>query len=376
MKILTISNSPLVESQGSGYVIINFCHRLRDRGHQVDLYGPEYYEPLKFLKGKAKRHRQTLGILFLALNKLLKEKYDVVEFYGVESWLATSLFFHFAQRNYLLVSHSNGLETHSDELSIKYLNSSALDGSAQKWYQYNQSKIFKKAFTKVDGIVTVSQDDANYASKHKYQPDHQIVAIDNSLPDAFLNLKINFKREPVIGFCGSWLLRKGTNVIKSDVTQLLIDFPSCSFKLIGVGTFCKEDHFPATVCSQIEVIPFVENKAELLKIYQSLSILLVPSIYESFGLVVAEAMACGCAVVSSKTGFAATLKDHEEVILIEEPISPYLYKEVSKLLLNEPLRLQVAQAGYQRVQNLRWELAVEQLENTYFKWLEELRQKK
>lgn len=49
MRILTISNCQLVESLGSGYVIVNFCRHLRERGHDVDLYEPESFEPLPFL---------------------------------------------------------------------------------------------------------------------------------------------------------------------------------------------------------------------------------------------------------------------------------------------------------------------------------------
>lgn len=41
MKILVISNCPLEESQGSGYVIINFCRGLSERRHEVDLFGPQ-----------------------------------------------------------------------------------------------------------------------------------------------------------------------------------------------------------------------------------------------------------------------------------------------------------------------------------------------
>lgn len=373
MKILTLSNCPLVESQGSGYIIINFCRGLRDRGHQVDLYGPESFEPFQVFRGKAKSYRQALGMVVFVLRKMITEEYDVIEFYGGESWLAAFALSKIPNRTYLLVSHSNGLETHCSELLIKYLNSTSLDGSLPKWYQLNQVVLFEKAFTHVDGIVTVSEDDRNYALQHKYKSDSHIIAIENPLLDSFLNLAVNFQRKLVIGYCGSWLLRKGIKVIELDITQLLIDFPKCLFKLIGVGdSFCKEDYFPSTMCSQIEVI-LVEDKQELRNIYQSLSILVLPSIYESFGLVIAEAMGCGCAVVASKTGFAATLKDREEAIIIKEPISPYLYRGVKELLLNEPLRLQIAQGGYQRVQYLRWKLAIERLENTYLTWLEEFR---
>ena len=99
------------------------------------------------------------------------------------------------------------------------------------------------------------------------------------------------------------------------------------------------------------------------------------SIYESFNLVSAEAMACGCALVANKTGFAASLKHREEAMLIDQPLSPYLYEAVKELLLNESLRMKIAQMGYERVQNLRWDLAIDKLEMTYSEWLVDFRNK-
>ena len=90
MKILTISNCPLIESQGSGYVIVNFANGLRKKGHEVDLFEPDDYEPLQFLRGRANQYRQALGILFFTLNQITKKKYDVLEFYGAEAWLIIS----------------------------------------------------------------------------------------------------------------------------------------------------------------------------------------------------------------------------------------------------------------------------------------------
>lgn len=165
MKVLTISNCPLVELQGSGYVIVNFSRSLRTRGHEVDLFGPESYEPLQFLKGRATSYRQALGMLFFTLRKIAKKQYDVVEFYGGESWLIASVLKRIQNRNFLLVSHSNGLETRYYEALVKYSKTGYINHPFSKWYQFNQSQLFVNAFTQVDAIVTVSQDEQKYAIK-------------------------------------------------------------------------------------------------------------------------------------------------------------------------------------------------------------------
>lgn len=373
MRILSLSNCPLNRFQGSGYVILGFCEGLQQSGHTVELFGPESYEVLRFLK-KGKSYRQAIGMLLFSMCFLLKNRLDVVEFYGGESWLAVLFLTKIYKRSFLVVSHSNGLETQSETLLKKFHCADTPDGSQRKWYQFNQARLMQKSFECADAVVTVSSYERDYALKQNYKDSFHVLSIENPLPCDFLDLKVNYDRGCTVGYCGSWIPRKGIETIKLDITRLLGNFPDCTFKLIGVGeSFNKETHFPEEVCSRIEVIPFVEDKNELCALYQKLSVLVMPSVYESFGLVAAEAMACGCAVVTSKTGFAAGLKHRTEVFTIEHPISPLLYEGVAELLLNEPLRLQIAKAGYQVVQNLHWDRASARLESAYLRWLEEIR---
>ncbi len=375
MKILSLSNCPLVEQQGSGYVILNFCRGLRERGHQVDLFGPDAYTPLKFMQGRAKNYRQALGMLLFLVCQIRKQKYDIIEFYGGDAWLATTLLNWVPNRDFLLVSHSNGLEPHYYEVLIQHHRSGLGDHPFPQWYQFNQAALFVNAFTQVDAVVTVSDYDRDYALRNSYQDKSHILSIENPLSEDYLGLPVQIQRGAILGYCGSWIPRKGVKLIELDITQLLMEFPQYSFKLIGVGEdFRKENHFPPSVWSQIEVIPFVASKKQLRSLYQTLSILIAPSLYESFGLVIAEAMACGCAVVAGKTGFAAHLRNREEAMLLEKPASPSVYQAVRELLLDESLRSRIATHGYQRVQQLRWDTAVERLENAYLGWLHQFRQ--
>ena len=181
-RILTISNCPLVESQGSGYVILNFAERLRRKGHIVDLRGPEACEVFRFFR-KAKWHRISWGMAWLAIREVFKKDYDVVEFYGAESWLAVSWLCRLQGRRFLLVQHSNGIEPLAAQKTIENLGSVSLDGDPLKWYQRLLKVPAENAFTKVDGLVTVSRCDADYALAKGYQPQERIVAIDNALPE-------------------------------------------------------------------------------------------------------------------------------------------------------------------------------------------------
>ncbi len=375
MKILVVSNSPLDERQGSGYVILNFCKGLRERGHEVDLLGPDDCIVFEFLK-KGRSYRLTVGMLIATIRQLAKKSYDIVEFYGAQAWLAVSVLSALPKRDFLLISHSNGLESYCNEMLLKYLGFTSLEESTPQWYQRDQTPLLEKAFRDVDGIVTVSDDDRDYALEHGYQDAAHVLSIQNCLPNEYLGLTCDFDRPPVVGFCGSWLLRKGTPLIEAVIPKILHEFPQCQFKLIGVGPRFRNDiELSPADRQRLQIIPFADKTTELKDLYQSLSIFIMPSFYEGFGMVAAEAMACGCALVATRSGFAYSLADGRDVVIVE-PNAESLYEGIKRLLLDEQLRKRMAIAGYGRVQKLRWDRAIGTLDAAYSDWLANHRSKK
>ncbi|NEO27542.1 MAG: glycosyltransferase family 4 protein, partial [Kamptonema sp. SIO4C4] len=352
--------------------VVNFSRGLRQLGHEVDNFAPDDYEPLQFLRGRANNYRLALGMLPFTLKQLQKKQYDIIEFYGADAWLTSYFLSRFSTQKPLLVQHSNGIENQFNFALKQYQN---LQNDPQKWYQLDQSFLFQYAFREVQGIITQSDYDRNYALHQKYQEKARVQTIPSGLAANYLGLPVNWTRPPVIGYCGSWIARKGIKTIQKDIAAILQTFPETQLVLIGVGeNFRVTDYFPTSLQSQIKVIPFVADKQELAKIYQTLSIVIIPSLYESFGLVTAEAMACGCAVVASRVGYAVGRRHQEEIWLLDSPTSPHLYAAVKTLLANEPLRLKIAQQGYQAVQHLTWDNAIARLDQVYQTWLKQHRQ--
>ncbi len=143
--------------------------------------------------------------------------------------------------------------------------------------------------------------------------------------------------------------------------------------MFGVGDHCAGIlKIPPELLSQVEITPFAQTKDDLRAIYRSLSFLIMPSLYEGYGLVAAEAMSCGCALVTTKTGIGYSLKDHEEAIIIDFTAEG-LYTGIKELLLDDQLRKKLAINGYKYVQTLRWQKALDLLESTYNRWLNAFR---
>ncbi len=99
------------------------------------------------------------------------------------------------------------------------------------------------------------------------------------------------------------------------------------------------------------------------QIYNRSSIYLCPSWTEGWHLPPAEAMACGCAVVSTDIGGVRDYCEHERTALLCPPRDPEsLAANVVRLLEDDRLRVQLAKAGHERIQQFSWEKSTDLLE--------------
>ncbi|MPZ50397.1 MAG: glycosyltransferase [Dehalococcoidia bacterium] len=90
--------------------------------------------------------------------------------------------------------------------------------------------------------------------------------------------------------------------------------------------------------------------------YNAADICVVPSHYESFGLVAVEAMASGVPVVASRVGgLMGTIKDGETGYLIPWLCPEPFAERIELLLDNEPLRRNLGEAAREAVGRYRWE---------------------
>ena len=109
MKILVLSNCPLLEHQGSGYIIVNTIRALQACGHTVTSIPPDEFEFLSFLKNRATNYRKAIGIAKWVLrNKGHIDEYSLIIFYGAESSLALFIFKKLLRKKIKTVLHSNG----------------------------------------------------------------------------------------------------------------------------------------------------------------------------------------------------------------------------------------------------------------------------
>lgn len=356
MRILTVSNVPVESHFGSGYVIAGYVERLRALGHHVVVLDPRNFEWLPWVR-PGKRLRVQLGYTRATLRAVARTQFDVVELWGAEaSWAAMRLACRPGRPR--LIARSNGLEPHLRR-ALQSADLTEATGWAGRILDRCQRP--EEAFRQVDGITTVSEYDRRFAVERRYRPSERILALENPLDPDWLGRVLVQERPRILGFFGSWLPRKGVAVLRAVLPSLLRQHSDWRVRLVGIGEAGARETWPEDVVARIEVVPFVGDRVRMRTLYEETAVVVMPSAYESFGLVAAEAMACGCAVVASPVGLAADLRPEGEVVVVPT-LEPNAWRtEIDRMCADEARRRRIAAAGHARVQSLRWEIAITRL---------------
>ena len=194
------------------------------------------------------------------------------------------------------------------------------------------------------------------------------------------------KSKPYVLFVGRITRQKGiihlVNAIKyiDKDTQIVLCAGAPDTKEIGAE---MEESVNAVKKIRNNVIWIAEmlDKKEVIQLYSHADVFCCPSIYEPFGIINIEAMACETAVVASAVGgIKEVVVDGETGILVPleqqnaapfEPIDPDKFSRdlangVNKLINNEELRNKMAKKGRKRVEDhFDWIAIAKQVEALY-----------
>jgi N-acetyl-alpha-D-glucosaminyl L-malate synthase BshA len=145
--------------------------------------------------------------------------------------------------------------------------------------------------------------------------------------------------------------RKGLEYLLYAMPAVVKENPRVRFVIIGEGPEkVKLEELVKTleVREKVLFLGFVSSD-ELPKYYSACDIFALPSLYEQFGLVFAEAMACGKPVVSTKVGAIPEVVENGVTGLLVEPKNPaQLAEALLELVNDENIRKKMGDAGRQK----------------------------
>lgn len=165
-----------------------------------------------------------------------------------------------------------------------------------------------------------------------------------------------------VGFAGQWAPRKGIYELLEAWESVRTAVPGAQLCLAGGSQLWKNTtETPGSIdCDQkiqqmerdgaASIVGALPRK-KMPAFWNSVSIAVVPSLYEPFGLVALEAMACGVPVVATAVGgLTEIVQDGESGLLVPPGDAAALARALVTLITNEPLRRRLAQGAQRRAE--------------------------
>ncbi len=221
-------------------------------------------------------------------------------------------------------------------------------------------------------------------SKIYHVPEAHIVVIHNGVnPNDFLDkhsLKIKTECCTVL-FLKPNDTRKGFHHLVEAIPRVLAENPDTRFIVAGsdaAGDYRIYIHDLLEKYNITNKVIFTGNVpfSELISLYQSATIVTMPSVYEAFGIVALEAGVSGKPVVASDVGGIGEIIIHGKTGCLVNTKDPSVFANTMlKLLQNSSLREEMGKNAKRRIQeNFTWEKISGDVERVYQKVIDLKRQ--
>jgi glycosyltransferase involved in cell wall biosynthesis len=290
---------------------------------------------------------------------------DVVDIAGADAWV----YFLRARRHrpsQALVARSNGLW----DLALAGedpTRQTPLRRALSKVYQEQVNCRFEQRSIRTSDVaVFLSRCDADEVVRRGWRAPAGVAAVNPGVDDFFVSsAPLDARRD--VAFVGTFFHRKGSDLVTRVMSDLMRERPGLSLSLFGVGMSpdAARAGFDDAVRSRVNVAGPLTAR-ELAAQLERFAIFLFPTRYEGFGIVVAEAMARGMAVVTTPTGAGSDVIRHAENGLVV-PVGDVAQTRaaVALLLDDDALRVRLAAAAVAEARGRTWRQAAEQLVAVY-----------
>ena len=222
-------------------------------------------------------------------------------------------------------------------------------------------------FARAQYVFPSESECQSFLQRHARIPSRQTSVISNAVDlELFQPPEGLPRRQPNrplrVGFAGQWIARKGVDVLLQAWRALAPTLPNCELCIAGGSAVWKN---VAGVSGAEELAARIQTmeRDQLLRcvgalprsampaFWGAVDIAVVPSLYEPFGLVALEALACGVPVIAAAVGgLREIVLDGECGLLVPPGDAATLARALHLLLADEALRLRLAVGARLRAQ--------------------------
>ena len=312
---------------------------------------------------KIRSSRFSIGLL----RGPLRHKLDIVHAqFTVPSAIAAAFLYSRKKRTPLVITHRSDLD------SQFFVNPIYKGGILLSNFLY------KKVLQQANYIICTAESFANsspvlkdFQDKITIIPNGINLKPFNNLPAKAeccnkLGLPLNAN---VILFVGYLANYKGPDILLRAMPMILKDKSRVQLVFVGEGPFKSNlESFAEAlnISSNVTFAGLIDDDLKKAFYYKSADVFVLPSLSESFGNVILEAMACGVPVVASKVGGIPDIVKHGKNGLLVPPKDPEaLADAIIYLLENEDIREKMGKKGQEMVKDYSWEKVAEETEEVY-----------
>jgi len=387
MKIAFLMYDFIPRMGGTQIFAYNLINQLSAKNHDVHLYLP-YKSYLKFKKSRDAKNYKVIPILrhehftakywpgLIRTRLLLAQKiqqYDIWQVIGAypAGWVAKDL-----SKKVPVILRSHGDDIQKEE---------TLDYGIGRNPKID--KRIKKTLSRMTRLIALTD-----TVKHCYRdydiPENVISLIPNGVEVSRFNKKVNKEQlrkkfsvgetQKFILTVGRYHLKKGYEIIPE--VCALLDRKGIDYKWLIVGTnvskiepIVKKYNVKnrLLLIDDPKINSFSNNVTKvppesLIDLYLSSDLFVMPSLLETFGMVLIEAMAAGLPIVSTLAPGCRDVVKHQISGLLVEPNDPQkLLDSIIRIINDEYLKNKLIDGAMNQVKRYDWQTVSKQYEDLY-----------
>ena len=177
------------------------------------------------------------------------------------------------------------------------------------------------------------------------------------------------RSEICIGLVGRVCHQKGVDLFVQAAIQVASQLPQARFVIVGdieSQTLYEQCQASIESAGLTECIRFVGHVDDAAPTIKALDVLVVPSRWEGFGLILVEAMAAGVPIIASRVGAIPEVTQRGRVAqLIPSEDADALATEMLTLASYDSMRDRLVRVGRQRAEDFSWQTSVDAISSVY-----------
>lgn len=227
-------------------------------------------------------------------------------------------------------------------------------------------------------VIALTGSESGLLSEYCPESERRVRIVGNGIDDSAVARKAVTKDRrtdaPLVLYTGRFVERKGVRELIAAIPRVLEHAPTTRFVLAGGHRNCsgaEMEHWwlPPELkpyCDRIHFTGWL-TPAQLTEWYLAADVLVVPSWYEPFGMVILEGMLYGLPIVAAAVGGPSEILEHDRTGLLCPPKdAEALADAISRFATDAELRRRIGIAAAREVRaNWLWSRVVEKMGNVY-----------